>query len=91
MPTQKKYNVTWQSFAFLPTIFVGLTIVTVQQLNRLESGEVASVYIFAPLALIYRFLGYWPTVLLPPLVGILCLVALILVYFNERRNDRNVA
>jgi hypothetical protein len=91
MPTKRKYNVTWHSFILLPTIFVGLTIVTVQDLNRLESGEAESVRVFAPLALSYKLLGYWPTVLLPVLVGVLCLVALILVYFNERRNDKNVA
>ena len=91
MSEQKKYNVTWQSFVILPAIFVGLTIVTVQDLNRLESGEVESVRVFAPLALSYNLLGYWPTILFPPLVGILCLVALVLVYFNERRNDKPTA
>jgi hypothetical protein len=49
--------------------FSVLTAIIVNDLNSLESGERANLY--APVALIYNHLGYWPAVLVAPLGGII--------------------
>ena len=86
---KRKYKVTWQSFILLPAVFVGWTLVTIDSLRRLEKGEGALMIL--PMIPIYRLFGYWPTVLIPPVLGILCIIALFVVYFHERRNYKNDA
>jgi hypothetical protein len=46
---------------------------TARDLWRLETGEVEHVFEYAPVALIYEHLGFWPAVLAAP-VGMLLLV-----------------
>ncbi len=84
---KKKYKVTWESFVFLPAIFVGLSVLTIQNLARLERGKSVMVAWFT--VPMYKLLGYWPHALLFPALGVACLVALIAVYFNERRDHKD--
>jgi len=60
----------WLSLIAFPV----MAIWVVYDLHQLESGVVNSVQIWAPLVPIYTYLGYWPTVLTLPLLGIICCV-----------------
>ncbi len=84
---KKKYKVTWESFVYLPAIFVGSSVLTVENLNRRERDE--SVWVPWFTLPMYKLLGYWPHVLLFPVLGIACLLALTAVYFNERKDDKD--
>jgi hypothetical protein len=56
--------------------FPALTILTVMNLNDLESGQEASVQLVAPVALLYQFGGYWIAALSVPVTGMLCILLL---------------
>ncbi|MGJ4789538.1 hypothetical protein [Leptospira koniambonensis] len=60
-------NMMYLSFVSFPF----LSIVIAWDLNKLESGSVERVSIWAPVAFVYEQLGYWPGVLFVPLLGIL--------------------
>jgi len=57
-------------------IFIGgpillfLSFWIIYNLNKLESGEVASVSIWSPIATLYETIGYWPAVLIIPALGL---------------------
>jgi hypothetical protein len=58
-----------------PFIFAALTAIIVSDLCNLESGEVNSVRLWAPVAMIYDHLGFWPAVLIVPVGGIVLIGA----------------
>jgi hypothetical protein len=76
VPVQLQHyrRILWMS-AFAFPILSGFIV---YELNRLESGEVERVNIFAPAALLYNHLGYWPAVLVVPVLGVVCIPVLIL-------------
>lgn len=49
-----------------------LSAFVIWDLQKLESGH--SALIWAPVALLYEYLGYWPAVLFCPILGIICLL-----------------
>jgi hypothetical protein len=56
-------------------LFPILSAWTAYDLNRLESGSVASVRVWFPVSFVYEHLGYWPAVLAWPLSGAaICMV-----------------
>lgn len=57
--------------------FALLSAWIIYELNNLESGEVHSVSIWGPVALIYEYSGYWPAVLFLPVLGVLSVGVLI--------------
>src|SRR5947207_915953 len=67
---KSKYNVTWPSFVFLPAIFVGWTLVTIEGLTGPQRGEPVKLWWW--MMPIYQFFGYWPTMLLPSVLGLFC-------------------
>jgi len=46
-----------------------LSVITAVELQRLESCDGGRVTIWAPLAFLYEYFGYWPAVLAPLVVG----------------------
>jgi hypothetical protein len=54
-----------------------MTLMTANSLLKLENGEVDSVRVWAPLALMYGNLGFWPTVLAGPCLGAFTIFALV--------------
>jgi hypothetical protein len=50
--------------------FSALSIWVICDLNRLESHEVQSVTVWAPIAALYNAFGYWPAVLATPIFGV---------------------
>jgi len=56
--------------------FPVLTAWIAYNLCLLEKGAADSVFVVAPIGLIYERLGFWPAVLTLPAVGILCFVVL---------------
>ncbi|MBK8562476.1 MAG: hypothetical protein IPN76_03800 [Saprospiraceae bacterium] len=61
------------------SILLFLSIWIIHDLNKLESGEIESVRIWAPIAMLYEILGYWAAVLIMPA---LCLFV---VFANLRK------
>lgn len=47
-----------------------LTLLTISDLNDLESGATESALVWGPIAFVYEQFGYWAAVLLIPLAGI---------------------
>ncbi|MES2708487.1 MAG: hypothetical protein V4726_17980 [Verrucomicrobiota bacterium] len=52
--------------------FVILTVMTIRDLNALEAGTVKSVLLWDVIVPFYERFGYWPAVLLPPVLGLVC-------------------
>jgi hypothetical protein len=52
-------------------IFPIYTVITVIQLNALESGNDQSVALWIPVSLLYNWGGYWVAILSVPLMGVL--------------------
>jgi hypothetical protein len=59
----------WASLIAFPVLsgYIGY------ELYRLESHEVKSVMIWAPISFLYEYLGFWPAELAVPLLGIICI------------------
>jgi hypothetical protein len=72
MPFRQILKQFWKQILFFGGAFAVLTVMTVLDLNALESGEVESVRLWAPIVSFYERFGYWPAVLLVPLLGIVC-------------------
>jgi len=53
-----------------------LSIMTVWELKGLEAGQIETVRLWFPLAFIYEYFGYWPTVLSPLCLGIIVIIVL---------------
>ena len=62
----------WKQIIFFGGAFLVMTVMTVMDLNALEAGEVESIRLWAPIASFYERFGYWPAVLLPPVLGLVC-------------------
>jgi hypothetical protein len=62
----------WKQILFFGGAFLAMTVMTVMDLNALESGEVETVWLWAPIVSLYERFGYWPAVLLPPVLGLVC-------------------
>ena len=56
--------------------FPALTLITILNLNSIESGEEASVQLIAPVAFLYHQCGYWIASLSVPVSGIVCVLLL---------------
>ena len=54
--------------------FPAMSAFTAWELNNLESGNAETVQLWFPLGLIYGHMGYWPAVLSPICLGIICVV-----------------
>jgi hypothetical protein len=52
-------------------------------LTRLEAGLVDGVRVWAPIATVYNFFGYWPSVVILPLLGIALTVMAVCTLFDE--------
>ncbi|PJZ76316.1 hypothetical protein [Leptospira neocaledonica] len=50
--------------------FPFVSIMIILDLNKLESGSVEHVRIWAPVAFVYEQLGYWPGILFVPVLGV---------------------
>ena len=57
--------------------FPVLTVMILVDLNSLESRASSSVRIFAPAAWLYNSFGYWPAVLATPVLGAICIPAIL--------------
>jgi hypothetical protein len=68
------YN--WILMVVVIIVTSSLTIFITNDLNRLEAGVVRSVQIWKPVAILYNTCGYWPAVLLTPLLGVVCVGAM---------------
>jgi hypothetical protein len=51
--------------------YIVLTIIIVPDLNDLETHNVESVHLWAPVAFLYNHFGYWPAVLFVPVLGLI--------------------
>jgi hypothetical protein len=58
----------WSSAIAFPV----LTVWVAYELHQLESGAEKEVTIFAPLVPVYEHFGYWPAVILSPILGAVC-------------------
>lgn len=70
VPEQIHYyrRMLWVSLIAFP----GLAAFVASDLQQLESGAAERVRIWAPLVPIYERFGFWPTVLAPILLGLVC-------------------
>ena len=66
-------RVLWLSIVAYPI----LTMWTVHDLNRLESGPAENVWILGPIAAVYEWFGYWPAVMAVPALGLFCICVMI--------------
>jgi hypothetical protein len=69
-PEQARHfrRMLWLSAVAFPV----MTAWIAYDLQQLENDIVSEVTIWAPVAAVYDHFGYWPAVLVTPLVGILC-------------------
>jgi hypothetical protein len=61
---------------FSAAILVGSGF-TLYQLMQLEFGRAQRVTVWAPIALLYDFLGFWPAVLFVPALGLLGIIGMV--------------
>ena len=54
--------------------FPAMSAFTAWELKNLEGGNAETVRLWFPLGLIYEHMGYWPAVLSPVFLGIVCIV-----------------
>lgn len=64
-----------------------LTAISAWDLRQLETGENPHARVWAPLALIYERFGYWPTVALLPILGVVCIGVFIYSIRKSRRME----
>lgn len=62
----------WGKALFFGGAFLILSVMTILDLNALENGSVPEVSAWKPIASFYERFGYWPAVLLVPVLGIVC-------------------
>ncbi len=55
-------------------VFPAISVLAAWELKSLDSGRVENVNLWFPLGLIYEHMGYWPTVISPLCLGIICIV-----------------
>jgi hypothetical protein len=85
MPFSQVLSRYWKQILLFGSAFVALTVITVMDLNALESGAVQSVRLWAPIVSFYERFGYWPAVLLVPVLGVVCGGALCLKMMKDGR------
>jgi hypothetical protein len=56
---------------FALAAFPALMLITIMDLNDLEGGIVQQVRLWAPIAFLYDYFGYWVTILSIPLAGMI--------------------
>jgi hypothetical protein len=72
LPPEKRAAARLRLMLIISLAFIPAEAFTLYDLLRLESHEVESVRVWAPIALLYELLGFWPAVLLiPSLWGII--------------------
>ncbi len=72
VPFVRIMQLFWKQMLFFGGAFIVMTVITVSDLNALESGEVETVRLWAPIVSFYERFGYWSAVLLPPVLGLVC-------------------
>jgi cytochrome bd-type quinol oxidase subunit 2 len=55
--------------------FIAVTILTAIDLNSLEKGTEDRVSVFAPAGFMYEHFGYWPSLIIIPIIGIFVVLA----------------
>lgn len=70
VPDQARYfrRMFWLSIV----VFPAMTVWVAYDLHRLESGVVERIRIWWPASLVYDHFGFWPAVLLLPVIGLIC-------------------
>jgi len=73
----------WTSALAFPV----LTAWTAWDLRQLEAGRQETVSVWWPLAFLYEHLGYWPTVLSLPLLGVFCIGVFVRKIKSDGQSD----
>ncbi len=77
MPPTAQEAILRRQIPLAAVAFPLLSIMTAHSLLQLERGEARSVRVWAPLALLYNTLGFWPAVLFVPCLGVALVVGLV--------------
>lgn len=76
LPVDQQIEYLQRIFTMSQFVFPGLALYFTFELTRLENGQVESAMLWAPIALLYGALGYWPAVCATPALGLFCLISL---------------
>lgn len=68
---KKKSGDKWYHHIGWGTLCLVFAILVAYQLNKLELGEVSSVRIWWPVAILYRTLGFWGAISCPSIIALL--------------------
>src|SRR5262245_1361814 len=70
LPPAEGARQTRIAMAVIAVIAIAVSALMVYQLAQLEFGMAQSVTVWAPVAMMYEFFGFWPAVLFVPVLGI---------------------
>ena len=82
--TRKSNDASFAKIAFGAICAFGLGIWVFYDLSRLESGAIESTRVWAPIAMLYESLGFWPAVSVLPAFGCLHVWRSILLLHSNR-------
>jgi hypothetical protein len=67
----KKSDDKWYHHIGWGALFIAFAVLVAIQLSSLESGEVSSVRIWWPVAILYQTLGFWGAISCPSIIALL--------------------
>ncbi|MBB5039484.1 hypothetical protein HNQ64_003756 [Prosthecobacter dejongeii] len=73
-PLEEQIRYYQQRLIAVPLIMIPLTIWVAYDMERLSSGAVEQLRVWAPIAALYDFFGYWGAVLLFPVFGLVSVI-----------------
>lgn len=76
-PIAEQVRTEWARFWCSLVIFPAVSVSVAHDLHRLESKAVKEVHTWAPIAMLYELFGYWPAVLLLPVLGLAVALAIL--------------
>jgi hypothetical protein len=87
LPPEKQTGAVLRLMLIMGLALLPAAAITIYELLRLESDEVESVRVWAPIALLYDLFGFWPAVLFVPFVWGILIIALSMLLFRLRRQS----